>query len=215
MNLTTITDRAAKFASDPDQTRFGGRYTDAVNDAQKQFALDSGALFKDKTYTSAADDATYDLPTDFIVEDFVLFDGLPLKPTSRRTLNTLYPGTDWANLPSATPTAFMVDPEIAVMALRLVPAPNAVKTISMRYMCLPADVSAGVDVPLNASTLMTQFHLGIAAFAAFLVLSGETSTPEIRDKKSDLMRLYQEAVNKAIEKFGNTKSESLRIRPKC
>ena len=212
MNLTTIEGRAANFLGDPDKTRYSAQYTNAVNDAQKQFALDSGCLFKDKAYTTVAGTATYTLPTDFVLEGTVTYDGLPLKPVSRHTLYSLYPGTDWTTL-SGTPKWYMVDPEEANMALRLIPTPDAAKAVSMRYAPVPADVSAVGDIVLNSSTLMTKFHLGIAALAAWLILQGEQVTPEIQAKSGAMMMIYTDAVNKAIEKFGNTKSEPLRIRP--
>lgn len=213
MNLTTIQARAARLLGDPDQTRFAALYVDSINDSQKQFALDSNALFKDKAYTTVAGTATYALPTDFIVEDTVKYDGLPLKPISRHTLYTLYPRTDWAAL-EGTPLYYMVDPEEASLVLRLIPKPQEAKAVSMRYFPLPADVSAGGDVVLNSSTLLVQFHLGIAAFAAWLILQSEIVTPEIQAKGRELMKIYDDAVTKAIDKFGNTKSEPLRLRPK-
>ncbi len=213
MNLTTIQSRASNFLGDPDQTRYSGKYVDAINDAQKQFALDSNALFKDKAYTTVAGTAAYTLPTDFIVEDTVSYNGLPLKPISRHTLYTLYPSTDWTLL-EGTPNYFMVDPEEASLALRLIPIPQEAKSVSMRYMPLPADVSGASDIVLNSSSLMTQFHLPIAAFAAWLMLQSETVTPEIQAKSAQMMKIYSDGVSKAVEKFGNTKSESIRIRPK-
>lgn len=214
MNLTTLQARTARFLGDPDQTRYADAYVDAINDAQKQFALDSGALFKDQAYTTTADNPIAGtLPTDFILEDTVTYDGLPLDPISRHTLYTLYPGTDWTAL-KGTPKYYMVDPEEAVLSLRLIPIPQDAKTVSMRYAPLPADVSGSTDVVLNSSTLLVQFHLGIAALAAWIVLQGETVTPEIQAKAGEMMKIYNDAVTKAIDKFGNTKSEPLRMRPK-
>lgn len=213
MNLSTIEARASRFLGDPDKTRFSAQYTDAVNDAQKQFALDSGALFKDKAYTTVSGTSTYALPTDFILEDTVTYDGKPLSPVSRHTLYTLYPGTDWTLL-TGTPKFYMVDPEEASMVLRLIPIPQDAKAVSMRYAPLPADVSATTDVVLNSSTLLTQFHLGIAALTAWIILQSEVVTPEIQAKMNEMMKVYNDAVTKAIDKFGNTKSEPLRLRPK-
>ncbi len=213
MNLTTIESRAAAFLGDPDKTRYAALYTNAVNDSQKQFALDSNALFKDKAYTTIVDTATYALPTDFIVEDTVTYNGYPIKPISRHSLYSQYPGTDWTLL-KGTPTHYMVDPEEASLVLRLIPIPQDAKAISMRYYPLPADVSAVGDVVLNSSTLLVQFHLGIAAMAAWLILQSEIVTPELQLKMIQMMRIYTDAVNKAIEKFGNTKSEPIRIRPR-
>ena len=175
--------------------------------------MDSKALFKDKSYTTVAGTSTYTLPTDFILEDTVTYDGLPLSPVSRHTLYSLYPSTDWTEL-TGTPTYYMVDPEEAALALRLIPIPQEAKAVSMRYYPMPASVTGSSDVVLNSSSLMSQFHMGIAALSAWLVLTFETSSPEIVEKRRELMKIYNDAVTKAIDTFGNTKSEPLVVRPK-
>ena len=213
MILTTLQQLAADLCGDPDQTRFGTKYVGNINLAQQQFAMDSKALFKDKAYTSVAGTSTYTLPTDFIYEDTVTYNGLPLKPVSRHTLYQLYPGTDWTTK-TGTPIAYMIDPEAASLALRLIPIPQDVQAISMRYYPLPADVSSGSDVVLNSSTLMYQFHMAIAGLAAWLTLTFEESTPAIADKRRELMKIYNDGVTKAVDTFKNTASEPLRIRPK-
>lgn len=211
MNLTTIQSRTAKFCGDPDQTRFSSGYVDAINDAQKQFTLDTKSLFKDVAYTTVSGTSTYALPTDFLYEDTVTYNGLPLDPVSRHTLYTLYPDTDWTLL-EGTPKCYMVDPEEASLVVRLIPIPQEAKPVSMRYYPLPTDVSSGSDVILNSSTLMTQFHLGIAAYAAWIILTSETITPEIVVKRNELLRIYTDAVEKAINTFKNTASAPLRLR---
>ena len=213
MILSTLQQLAADLAGDPSQTRFSDKYVSCVNRAQEQFAMDSKALFKDTSYTTSSGDSTYDLPTDFILEQSVTYNGYPLKPISRHTLYTLYPGTDWTLL-EGTPTHYMIDPEEAVKTLRLIPIPQEAQTASMRYFPLPAEVSAVGDIVLNSSSLMAQFHMGIAAFAAWLLLTFETATPELVEKRRELMKIYQDAVTKAIDTYGNTKSEALRMRPK-
>lgn len=213
MNLTTLTARTANFLGDNDQTRYSAGYINSINDAQRQFAMDTRALWKDRAYTTTVDTATYTLPTDFMYEQSVTYNGLPLKPISRHTLYSLYPGTDWTLL-KGEPTLFMIDAEEASLFLRLIPTPQEAKTVSLRYYPVPADVSAGGDVVLNSSTLMVQFHLGIAAFAAWLLLQSEVVTPEIQAKGREMMKIYNDAVTKAVDTFKNTASEPIRIRPK-
>ena len=213
MNLTTLQQLSADMVGDPDQTRFSSKYVAAVNRAQEQFALDSKALFKDKAYTTVSGTSTYTLPTDFICEDTVTYNGYPLIPVSRHTLYKLYPDTDWTLL-TGTPKHFMVDPEEASLVLRLIPIPQEAKAVSMRYYPMPAAVSAGSDVVLNSSTLMVQFHMAIAAMAAYLVLTFEESTPAVSDKRRELIKIYADGVAKAVDTFKNTASEPLRLRPK-
>lgn len=175
--------------------------------------MDTRALWKDRAYTTTADTATYTLPADFMYEESLTYDGLPLKPISRHTLYTLYPGTDWTTL-NGNPTHFMIDAEEASLVVRLIPTPQEAKAVSMRYYPVPADVSAAGDVVLNSSTLMVQFHLGIAAFAAWLILQSEIVTPEIQAKGREMMKIYNDAVTKAVDTFKNTASEPIRIRPR-
>lgn len=213
MTLTTLQQFTADFAGDANQSRYAGKYLGVINQAQQQFAADSNALFKDNSFSSVANTATVDLPTDFMWEESVNYDGLPLKPASRLTLALLYPGTDWTLL-TGTPKYYMVDPEEATKVLRFIPIPTEADSGVMRYYPLPTSVASDSDVILNSSTLLTRFHLGVAAFAAVLLLMSETQTPDMVTKRRELMELYQDAVSKAIEKFGNTVSEPMRIRPK-
>lgn len=213
MILTTLQQLTADLCGDPDQTRFGTKYVSCINRAQEQFALDSKALFKDQAYTTVAGTATQTLPTDFILEDTVVYDGLPLKPVSRHTLYQLYPSTDWTTL-SGAPKFYMIDPEEANLALRLIPIPQEAKTVSMRYYPLPTEVASGGDRVLNSSSLMGQFHMSIAAMAAWLVLTFEQATPEIQAKRIELSKIYSDGISKAVDMYGNTKSEPIRIRPK-
>ena len=213
MILTTLQQMVADFCGDPDQTRFGAKYVGNVNRAQEQFAMDTKALWKDASYTTVSGTSTYALPSDFLWEDTVTHAGLPLKPISRHSLYALYPSTDWTQL-EGTPTHFLIDPEEASKVLRLIPIPQDAETVSMRYFPLPAAVSGGNDVVLNSSALMSQFHMAIAALAAWLTLTFETPTPEISDKRRELMKIYSDGVGKAVDTFKNTASEPLRLRPK-
>jgi len=215
MNYGTIRSLAANFAQDPDQTRYSGKYAAAVNRAQEQFAYDTRALYKDTTWTSVSGTSTHSLPADFIYEKSVTFDGLPLDPVSRDTLAREQSGDDWTD-DEGTPTHYMIDPEEANKVLRLYPIPqanDADKTISMRYYPLPANVSDDSDTPLNSSALMGQFHVGIAAFTAWLLLTYEILTPEILMKRVELLKIYTDAILKADSTFKNTASEKWRVRP--
>jgi hypothetical protein len=211
---STLISLAADFCGDPNQTRYTpAKYLSSVNLAQNQFAQDSMALIEDEPFTSVAETATVDLPSDFMVEESVIYDGLPLKPVTRHTLAILYPDSDWTLL-TGVPTLYMVDPEEANKKLRFIPIPEEAATGSLRYYPLPSAVVSDSDVVLNSSTLMSRFHLAIAAFTAWLNLMGETPTQEIVEKRRDLMRIYSDGVAKAADSYGNTKSEQLRIRPK-
>jgi hypothetical protein len=215
MNLGTLRDQCAKFTGDPDLTRHSAAdYLTALNRAQEQFALDTRALWKDKTWTSVSGTATYDLPTDFMFEDSAMFDGKGIDPISRRDFAVLSPGVDWT-LEIGTPTRYLIDPEEAQKKILLYPIPtanDASKTISMRYFPLPTALAADTDTPLNSSALMAQFHIGLAAYAAWLLLLTEEMTPAILQKRRELLTIYADASTKATDLFKNTVSAPWRMR---
>ncbi len=215
MNLGTLRDQAAKFVGDPNISRYqAADYLTALNRAQEQFAMDTRSLWKDTTWTSAANDATYALPSDFMFEDSVYFGGLLLKPISRRDLAILSPDSDWT-LTTGTPTAFLVDPEEAQKTLLLYPIPtdaDANKTIAMRYFPLPVALAGDADIPLNSSALMAQFHIGLAAYAAWLLLLTEEVTPGNAQKRANLLSIYSDAATKATDLFKPTVSAPWRMR---
>lgn len=210
MNRSTMRQKTADFCGDPDQTRFSSKYNDSLDRAQEQFALDTRALWKDKSYTWAADDADNNLPADFMYEDWVTWDGKELDPISRHDMQRLY-GRDWAE-EEGEPKYYIIDPETGVQEIILAPIPQEEKTVAMRYYPLPEAMSSDTSTPLNSSALMVQFHYGLCGFAAFDILMGEPSTPELSKKKSELMALYNDAKDKAIATFKNTASAPIRIR---
>jgi len=211
MNAGAINSLAANFAGDPDMTRFSGKYFDAQNRAQEQFALDTRALWKDRSWSHAADDADEDLPSDFMFEDWVTYNGIELKPISRHELNRQH-GEDWTSKTATAPTHFIIDPEQAVKEIVLFPIPTEAKTLTMRYFPLPTAVASDSDTPLNSSSLMAQFHMAIAAYEAWLILLYESVTPEIQAKRRELLAIYQDGVDKATNLFKNTASAPLKIR---
>ena len=216
MNLGTIRTLAASFAQDPNITRYtSARYNQAINLANQQFAMDTRALWKDSSSTVVDGTATYSLPSDFMWEDWVTLANLPLIPISRYRIQEVSKTNDWT-LDKGTPTHYIIDPEEAQKKIRLYPIPqsdDASKTVVMRYFPLPATLSSDTDTPMNSSALMSQFHMGLAAFAAWTLLLSEQSTPQIVEKRNELLKVYTDAVNKATETFRNTVSAPLRLRP--
>lgn len=201
----------AELVGDPQQTRYTvARYNTALDRAQEQFAMDSRALWKDTSFTTAAGTATESLQTDFMYEDWVTYDSKELSPISRHDMQRLY-GPDWVDT-TGEPTNYIIDPEEAVKQIRLWPTPTEAKTVVIRYYPLPAAMSSDSSVPLNSSSLMAQFHLGLCGFAGWLLLTSEQMTPQILDKRRELMRTYTDAVNKAISSFKNTASAGIKIR---
>ena len=218
MNRLALRSQAADFIGDKNQTRFSStQYNTALDRAQEQFAMDTRALWKDATVSTAADTAAYLLSaftptvTDFILEDWVLYDGYELKPISRHELQRMNPGRDWT-ADTGTPTHFIIDPEEARKKITLYPIPQEVKTVSMRYFPVPASMTSDSDLPLNSSALMAQFHLCVAAFAAWLLLLGESMTPAIADKRRELLAIYNDGTEKATSTFKNTASMPIKMK---
>ena len=210
MTKAQLRAQTAKFAGDPDQTRYSTQYDDALNRAQEQFALETRALWEDEPYTTSSGTAAYNLPADFMWEDWITYDGAEMVPISRHEIQRIY-GSDWASQ-EGTPTHVIVDPEEGRKTFTLVPIPQEAKSVVMRYYPLPAELTSDSQVPLNASSLMAQFHMGIAAFAGWLLLMGEESTASVVKKQDGLMAVWNDATDKAINLFKNTASAGLKVR---
>lgn len=216
MNLTALTSTAAQFSGDPAQSRYSGLYTQALNLGQQQFVLDSKCLWKDwpaTTITAAV--ASYALPSDFILEQTVAFNGVPLIPISRAELLRTHQDSRWDTIPG-TPTHYVIDPDVSKSQLLLFPIPtsyDAGKDLVLTYVALPADMSGATDIPFNSTPLLAQFHMGICAWAAWYLLNGEASvTDSLRAKKADLLQIYNDCVSQAVETFKNTASQPMRQR---
>jgi hypothetical protein len=218
MNLASLTLAAQNFCNDNAGSRNAGLYTQALNFAQDQFAIDSKCTFKDMpVQTVVAGQATYPLPADFLWEKIVLVNGLMLPPVSRFELARTNTGSRWDQV-TGTPTAYCIDPDVARQDLLLFPIPQAndalagQNDIQMTYYCLPADMVNPGDVPLNANPLLVQFHLGIAAWAAWYLYQASDPSDVIEAKKRSLLGIYNDYVSQAVDTFKNTVSEPLRMR---
>lgn len=216
MNRGAIKTLAAGFANDANQTRFGAYYDTAIDLACQEFAFDSYALSKDApTYTVVDGTASYDLPTDFWLEKQVAHLGLEIKPVSVATL-LKDNGQDWTT-ETGTPKRYIINPEEASKTIKLVPIPqsaDAGAVLVLTYYPIPVALTDDSQTPLNGSSLMSQFHMGIAAKAASLVLLNDESTAAIVSKRNQLEEMYQQKVSMAIDRFGDKAQESWALEPK-
>lgn len=212
MNRSELRALTAKMCEDPNQTRFTAvQYNDGLEKGQQQFAVDSKALYKDSTITVIVDTAAYPLPTDFILEKEVVFNGIELQPISRASLQKVKTEERWDD-DKGNPKYYIIDPEEGKKTITLYPTPDNVdngSALVLTYYCFPEAMSSDSSTPLNSSSLMAQFHIGIAAYAAWLILLGLPQTAEIGQKRSDLFGIYKNKIDEAIQTFGNTKSEAL------
>jgi hypothetical protein len=186
-----------------------------VNTAQQQFVIDSKCLWKDWAATIAVSGtASYALPTDFMFEKKVTFDGIGLIPKTRQQLESLYRSSDWSTV-TGTPVYYVVDPDVDKSQLLLVPIPqanDAGKAIVLTYYPRPTDLSADADIPFNSTPLLAQFHIALAAWTAWMQLMGESeTTPSIERKRNNLLKLYNDTVSQATDTFGNTVSAPIRM----
>jgi len=207
--LRTLT---ARLCEDPNQTKFtADKYNDALTKAENQFAMDSKALYKDSSITMVLSTASYDLPTDFMLEKEVTLNGIELAPISRATLQANKKSDKWSD-DAGTPRYYVIDPEEARKTITLYPIPDSVNDgtdLVLTYYVFPTPMTGDTSVPLNSSALMVQFHMGLAAYAAWLLLMYLQQSSEISRKRSELFGIYNTKVGEAIQTFGNTKSEPL------
>jgi len=205
---------ASKFCEDPNITKFtADKYNDSLEKAQQQFSMDSKALYKDQSIVVAIDTAAYALASDFMLEKEVVFNGLALLPISRATLQVKKTEERWDD-DKGTPKYYIIDPEEGRKTITLYPTPDNVDagtSLVLTYYCFPTAMTSDSSIPLNSSTLMVQFHIGLAAYASWLLMFYLTQTAEIQAKRNELFAIYTAKVAEAIQTFGNTKSEPLRF----
>ena len=221
MTLSQLQAFTAQFAFDVGQSRYSALYVNVINEAQVQFALDTRCLFKDQAISVVSGTAVYALPSDFMFEKKVTLStvnnavgGIGLKPVSRATLEFYNTAQDWTQI-NGTPTNYIIDPELARQQIRLYPVPQGAdagtNNLLLTYYPLPATLVNPTDVPLNGNLLLAEHHIGIAAYAAWLLLQAEVATPETIAKLQQLYKLYQDKVTICIDRWGNTSSEGLRF----
>lgn len=215
MNLSQLTSAAQQFTNDIQGSRYAGLYTGALNIAQDQFAMDAKCTFKDMVVQYiVAGQSAYPLPADFMWEKLVLLNGLMLPPMSRYNLALSYTGSRWDQV-TGTPNSYTIDPDVARQQILLVPIPqanDAGKDLQMTYFALPADLVNPNDIPFNGNTLLNEYHLGVAAWAAWYLLQSEDVTEAVAAKKKDLLAIYNDCVSQCSDQFKNTVSEPLRMR---
>jgi len=215
MNRGELRTLIGNMVEDPNQTRFtAAKYNDAINHSQRQFAMDSKALYKDQSITMVSGTAAYSLGTDFMMEKMVVLNGIELSPISRGELQRRKGREDWTG-DEGTPEFYIIDPEESRKTITLYPKPNSIDNgtaLVVTYYAFPSDLSSDVSVPLNSSSLMVQFHIGLAAYGAYLMMMYLPQTPEIAQKRGEMYAIYNAKVNEAIQTFGNTKSEAIQFR---
>lgn len=212
MNRGELRTLASRLCEDPNITKFSAdKYNDSLNKANQQFAMDSKALYKDSDITVVVGTAAYSLPSDFMLEKEVVFNGIELKPISRAGLQKVAVSSRWDD-DSGTPQYYIIDPEEGRKTITLYPKPDSVAEgddLILTYFCFPVDMTSDSISPLNGSALMSQFHIGIASYASWMLMLYLPQTAEIAQKRSELFNTYNTKVGEAIQTFGNSKSEPL------
>lgn len=214
MNLQELTQVCASLVNDRDQTKFGSLYTQALNLGQQQFAYDSGCLFDDHTITVVAGTAGYDLDDNFYKEIRVNHKGLRLQPMSRESLYFYSRGVDWRTL-QGTPIGYIIDPEIDEQKITLFPIPqdaDAGDNLIITFNFIPEDMTTATSLPWNNFVLLAPYRIGICYWAAWLLLGYDTATSENIAKRKEILSMYNDKVTEAVDNYGNTVSEGLRMR---
>lgn len=214
MNRGQVRTMVQRFVADPNSTRFtSSQYNTAIDTANEEFAYATMALYKDaSTFTTVDGTATYDLPSDFWLEKELTHKGLILLPITRHRL-LKESGDDWTD-DTGTPTHYIIDPEEARKQFRLYPTPqadDAGANLILTYFPVPAAISSDSVKPLNDSSLMVQFHRGIAAYAAADLLLTMPQDALTMAKISQLLKIYEDKVSMAINRFGNTPRAPIRV----
>ncbi len=212
MNRSELRILVARLCEDPNQTKFtADKYNDTLELSQRQFAIDSKALFKDQSIVMSPMTAAYAINSDYLMDKLVTLNGEELDPISRNTLQAKRKGGNWSD-DLGTPAWYVIDPEEAKKTITLYPVPDssaAGTALIVTYYCLPAAMSTDASVPLNSSTLLVGYHEGIAYKCADMMLGYLQQTPEIQAKRNDLQGRYIGKINEAIQQFGTTKSEPM------
>ncbi len=214
MNLGTLTTTTQQLINDAQGTRQSGLYTAALNLAQQQFVIDTKCLWKDQTTAAITPGtAAYALPTDFLWEKLVMYNGVPLQPASRAALARTHQGSRWDTI-TGTPTNYCIDPDVSKSDILLfpIPAANDIYDLVLTYYAYPLDMSSSTDIPLNATPLLTQFHLAIAAWAGWYLLATEDADPKVQANRKQLLDIYNDLVSQCTDTFKNTVSEPIRMR---
>lgn len=214
MNRGQLNTLASLFAGDPNLTRYATYYNDAADRAQEQFVFDSKCLFKDTTFTLVSGTAGYSLPADFLWDLRCTHKGLRIEPVSRETLE-FYRRSDRWDDDEGTPKYYLIDPEESRKQITMFPKPRGddegANTV-LTYVAKPTAMTADSDEPLNGYDYLVPYHIGIAAYQAWLLLGYETATPELMAKRAALFKHYQDKVMEATDRFKNTPSEPMRMR---
>lgn len=215
MNRSDIRTFARLWVNDPNGTRYSDSIVNnAINIANERFAVDSKSLFKDATTTITVDDGTYSLPSDFMWEKEVEYDGKPLEAAKRYTIRNSSSDDDWTDDKGA-PTNYIIDPEENRKEIRLYPIPDSSQTgksFTLVYFAKPSDLTADSSIPLNGDTYLYRFHMGVAAFAAWMLMGYETATPETEAKMNRMWNLYRYYVDEALDTYDNTVNEKMNMR---
>jgi hypothetical protein len=217
MNRAELRTLASSFCEDPSITKFTtAKYNDALEQAQRQFTMDSKSLYKTASSTMVVGTAEYDLPTDYILDKLVMLNGVKLEPISRNSLAELYKSRRWDTL-TGTPVNYISDPMEANKKLILFPIPDSDvdgTDLALTYYALPSAMSTDSASPFNSSALMGQFHIAVASYAAWLLLGYLSPTDALVAKRKDLIGTYTMKVNEAIQTFGDSPSEPMSLHPR-
>ncbi len=202
-------------AEDPAQSRFVNAYSDALNLAQRQFALETGCCIKDHTtLTVVAGTATYDLPSDFLRAKMVMHKGLPLEPTTKADLAFYNPGQRWDD-DTGTPVRYNIETREDKKVLLLFPVPEAADAganLVLTYRYVPSDFTGDTDTVFDGESMLGSYEIAVAIYTAWMLLGYNRQDEAAMLKRSVLFKQYQDKVTEAVEKFGDTKNAKMRIR---
>ena len=149
-----------------------------------------------------------------MLEKRVSHNGIDLSPVSRATLG-YYRNYDRWDDNKGTPLYYNIDPEEARKKLLLFPIPggdDAGANLILTYFPKPTDLALDADIPFNSYLLLVQFHIALPCYAAWLLLGYNQQDEKTIIKRNQLLNQYSSKITDAIDKFGNTASEPIRMK---
>jgi len=150
-----------------------------LNDGEKQYCRKTHfALKKNTTITTSASTQEYSLPTDFLAEDAVFYDGTPL--LKRHQAQTIEKTSE-----TGDPTRYYIRQKV----IGLYAIPTAEKTITLIYWGAGGAMVDASDVPV-----IPDEHQVLIAYYACIQMSLEGDDDRVTKFKS----LWDEGIEEAI-----------------
>ena len=218
MNFTTLQSRVTEYL---DRTDIAVKVASWINDTRKDISLkyNFNYLYTETTFTTSANTATYNLPTDYLghltvwVQHKKLARLLPREADELTQTDTdatdalLYLPTENALTDASEDITDAPDYYIdRGMQIQLYPTPDDDYTITLKYYAQPTDFTVGADYDY-----ISTFHFEAVIFGA--ALRGAIFLDD-EQKKMNFAAAYSSALGEMVKREKDTKLTDQHIRMK-